>query len=69
MTKRLRVLKQSKTGRNELFQDVHSKKILTRKQVIDCIKHGDYPDYHLRIINGKETPCSNPDNDKFNNLD
>lgn len=68
MKNSLRVIRQSKTGRNELFQDVNSKKILTREQVVACIKCGTYPAYHLRVINGIETPCSNPDKSKLNNL-
>lgn len=62
------VIKQSKTGRNELFLDVHSKKVLTRKQVVDCIKRGKYPNCHIWVINDVETPCSNPDKSKLNNF-
>lgn len=68
MKRRLIVIKQSETGRNELFLDVHTKEVLTLKQVVNCIKQGNYPDYHLRVINNKKTPCSNPDKSKQNNL-
>ena len=68
MKKRLSVIQQSKSGRNGLFKDNYSKKIMTVNEVITCIEKGLYIGYHIRVINGVKTPCSNPDDSKFNNL-
>ena len=32
------------------------------------IEQGAYPDYHVRKVEGKRTPASNPDTGKKNNL-
>lgn len=41
---------------------------MTRKQLVDKIKNGEYPNYNVRKINGIVTPVSNPDNSENNNL-
>lgn len=42
---------------------------MTRKEFVEEIKAGKYDNYHVRNINGIDTPCSNPDKSKNNNLD
>ena len=41
---------------------------MNAQQFVTSIEKGNYPDYHVRNINGIPTPCSNPDGDKGNNL-
>lgn len=66
--KRVSVIRQSKTGRNVSFRDNYSKKNMTRSQFVSQIKSGNYPNFHVRNINGVPTPVSNPDGSKHNNL-
>ena len=66
---RLRVTKQNDSGRNTKFEDTVNGKTMTRPQVVRLIKKGEYPDYHTRQTHGLETPVSNPDGKKRNNLD
>ncbi|EEI83543.1 hypothetical protein HMPREF0077_0425 [Anaerococcus tetradius ATCC 35098] len=42
---------------------------MTRQDFVRSIKAGNYENYHVRLINGIETPVSNPDKSKNNNLD
>ena len=58
---KIKVTKQSPTGRNEKFE-------ISRADLVKQIKSGQQPDYHIRKINGVDTPCSNPDKSKNNNL-
>lgn len=67
--KRVSVTRESKTGRNEQFRDNYSKTNMTRNQFVNNIKSGKYDNYHIRNINGVDTPVSNPDGSKNNNLD
>ena len=53
--------KETSTGRNTHFE-------MTRTEFVKQIKKGNFPDHHVRIINGVETPCSNPNNTKKDNL-
>lgn len=66
---RVSVTKESKTGRNEKFQDNKTGESMTRSQFAKKIDQGNYPDYHTRKVHGKKTPVSNPDKTKKNNLD
>lgn len=68
MKKKVVVVQESSTGRNNRFYDPARKKELSRADFVKEIKIGNYPDYHIRKINGIETPCSNPDNQSNNNL-
>lgn len=68
MAQRLTVTKESETGRNQEFVDTYKHKTLSRSELVREIKQGNYPNYHTRVINGIETPVSNPDNSKNNNL-
>lgn len=69
MLKRISVLKQSKTGRNELFLDNYTGEVFNRDQFVKKIKAGLYSGFVIRVIRGKETPVSKPDYIKSNNLD
>ncbi|BES69712.1 hypothetical protein RE428_07750 [Marinobacter nanhaiticus D15-8W] len=67
--KRVTVRQESKTGRNERFHDNHTGADMTRGQFVKAIRNGDYPNYHVRNVNGIDTPVSNPDAKVNNNLD
>ena len=41
---------------------------MSRAVFVREIEHDNYPDYHVRVINGVKTPCSNPDGNPKNNL-
>lgn len=69
MPKRVTVTKQSDSGRNERFRDNFSKKEMTLKQFVNQIEKGNYPNHHIREIDGIKTPVSNPDKTKNNNLE
>ncbi len=67
--KRVSVTTESKLGRNQKFYDNYTNEDMTRAQFVKQIKNGNYSQYHVRNINGVETPVSNPDSSKNNNLD
>ena len=66
--KRITVTSESSTGRNEHFHDNYTDTNMNRRDFVNAIKNGEYPHYHIRTINGVETPVSNPDKTKNNNL-
>ena len=66
--KRLEVISESDTGRNEIFRDTKTGEEMTRAQTVKKINEGIYDDYHTRKIHGLDTPVSNPDKDTGNNL-
>ena len=66
---RLIVTRENNTGRNTHFQDTLTGENMTRAQTVKKIKIGEYDDFHIRKINGIDTPVSNPDSDNENNLD
>jgi predicted SPOUT superfamily RNA methylase MTH1 len=68
MKEKLRVTKEDENGRNTNFQDIKTRENMTRPQLVKKIENGDYSGYHIRIINGIKTPCSNPDKSEKNNL-
>ncbi|MFL2071183.1 hypothetical protein ACEN32_02600 [Marinilactibacillus psychrotolerans] len=67
--RKVRVTKESKTGRNERFVDDTTGRSMTRTEFNKAINNGTYENYHTRNIGGKITPVSNPDKSKGNNLD
>lgn len=67
--KRVTVTQESDSGRNERFHDNYTGEDMTRNQFVQRIKNGDYDNYHVRVINGVETPVSDPDSNTNNNLD
>lgn len=69
MPKRVRVTQESDTGRNERFHDNRTGRDMSRPEFVRQIESGNYPNYHIREINGVRTPVSNPDSSENNNLD
>ena len=67
--KRVSVTKESSSGRNKTFRDNYNYRNMSRSQFVKRIKNGEYPNHHIRNINGVDTPISNPDSSKNNNLD
>ncbi|GBR76018.1 hypothetical protein NO2_0635 [Candidatus Termititenax persephonae] len=62
------VLRESPTGRNELFVDLIAGKIMTREDFVQQIKSNNYLGYFIVPINGIDTPVSKPDKYLSNNL-
>lgn len=69
MAKTVVVTSESDSGRNQKFHDNKSGKDMSRAGFVKEIKEGNFPDYHVRNINGLATPVSNPDRRESNNLD
>ena len=67
--KRVTVTGEGNTGRNQKFHDNYTGADMTRKQFVQEINQGNYKNYHVRNINGIDTPVSNPDSSTNNNLD
>ena len=68
MPKRISVTQESDTGRNQKFHDNYKDTDMTRPQFVRAIEAGNYPNYHIREIDGIKTPASNPDQSERNNL-
>ena len=68
MPKRVSVTKESSTERNQKFHDNYNNKNMNIQELVKKIKNGSYKNYHVRKINGLETPVSNPDRSTSNNL-
>ncbi len=66
--KRIKVTRESSTGRNEKFHDNYTGVDMTRAQFVKEIERDKYNGYHVRVINGVKTPASDPDGNKNNNL-
>ncbi len=67
--KNVRVTREKPTGRNERFLDPDKGREMSRTEFADRIDNGEYSGYHVRDINNKRTPVSNPDKSEGNNLD
>lgn len=67
--KRVRVTRESESGRNQAFHDNRTGEDMTRARFVRKIEQGSYQNYHVRKINGIKTPVSNPDGKEGNNLD
>ena len=67
MAKNVKVTGETPTGRNIEFQKPNGH-LMNRPQFVQAIKQGNYPDYHIRNLKGLETPVSNLDRSKGNNL-
>lgn len=65
---RVTVNRESDTGRNLTFHDNETGRNMNREQFVKSIENGGYSDYHVRIINGIPTPCSNPNSSTNDNL-
>lgn len=66
--RRVKVVRESDTGRNERFKDTTTNRYMSRDEFVTAIEHGTYDNYHVRNINGIKTPVSNPDGKTENNL-
>ncbi len=66
--KRIKVVAKDETGRNERFRDTRTGWEMSRAQFVRRIKSGEYEEYHIRRINKIDTPVSNPDKRRRNNL-
>jgi molybdopterin converting factor small subunit len=62
------VLKESKTGRNELFVDQLTGELMDRDGFVSLIESGQYSGYTVASIDGLATPMSKPDKVTSNNL-
>lgn len=69
MTKRISVIRESDSGRNQEFRDNRTGSRMSRPELVKKIENGAYDNYHVRKINGVKTPVSNPDRSERNNLD
>jgi hypothetical protein len=68
MTKTVRVTQESDSGRNQRFHEDRTGPNMSHSEFVQRTRQGEYPDYHVRIINGIPTPASNPDGAERNNL-
>ena len=68
MPKRIKVTSESYSGRNQRFHDNFTRADMTRAKFVLAIERGDYPNYHVRVVNGLKTPAANPDGNPRNNL-
>ncbi len=68
MAKRISVTSENENGRNTRFRDNYTGEDMTRSQFVKEIENGNYPNYHIRVINDVKTPVSNPDKSERNNL-
>lgn len=66
--KRIKVVDETESGRNQRFQDTRTGEEMSRGELVRRIEKGEYPHYHVREVNGVKTPCSNPDGSEGNNL-
>lgn len=69
MIKRVSTTRETPSGRNTQFQDNYTGTSMTLNTFVRKIENGYYDNYHIRLINGIKTPCSNPDRSSRNNLD
>ena len=69
MPKRIKVTLENDSGRNTTFHDNYKGSDMTRNEFVNEIKKGNYENYHIRNINGLDTPVSNPDKSRNNNLE
>ena len=67
-TKPVMVLKETETGRNELFCDLSNGDMFDREDFVAGIGNGKYPGYTVASIDGLATPLSKPDGVTSNNL-
>ena len=66
--KRITVTSETASGRNQTFHDNFNGKNMTLNQFVKEIDKGNYKNYHVRNINGVNTPVSNTDKKTNNNL-
>ena len=64
----VKVTQETSTGLNRRFHDMSNGCDMTRGEFADRIERGDYPDYHVRRVNGRRIPASNPNGSERDNL-
>jgi len=62
------VIKETKKGRNILFFDLKNQIFLSLVDFVTKIKSGEYPNYEVRIVKGREVPASKGDASHSDNL-
>lgn len=65
----IKVTRETDTGRNTHFRNPKAGQEMTRGEFVKGIEQGKFPNHHVRVINGKKTPVSNPDGSEGNNLE
>lgn len=65
---RVATIIETETGRNTRFRDNQTGNTMSRAEFVRQIEAGNYPNYHVRNVNGVKTPASNPDTSEDNNL-
>lgn len=68
MAGRVVVTGESDSGRNERFRDTRTGRTMSSGEFVERIESGEYGQYHVRCVNGRKTPASNPDASENNNL-
>ena len=68
MGKRVTVTGETPKGLNTGFRDNYKGRQMSRPEFVGRIEKGEYPKYHVREIDGRKVPCSNPDSSERNNL-
>jgi hypothetical protein len=68
MGKRISVVGESDSGRNQRFRDNSTGREMSRAELVRQIENGKYQNYHVRVVNDVKTPVSNPDRSEHNNL-
>ena len=61
VTEQVIVLKESETGENLSFLDTHKMLTFSRDEFVTKIKNGEYGNYEIRVMGGKEVPVSKRD--------
>jgi hypothetical protein len=65
---RVVVVDESDTGRNRKFHDNCNGQDMNRPEFVQKINNGEYPNYHVRHVNGVPTPAANPNDRQCDNL-
>ena len=68
MTLRITGRRENDTGANTPFR-LSDGRILTREEVVQMIKRGELPGYHIYERNGIEYPRDDPDKNPADNID
>ena len=59
MSGKVIVLQESSSGENTRFRDIRTGAKMTRGEFVRAVEKGNYPDYHVRIIDGVKRPVLN----------
>ncbi len=64
----VRVTRETDSGLNTQFIDESTGQTMTRGQFASQIEAGNYPEYHVRRVDGRRIPASNPNSSEGDNL-